>query len=520
VFQRGEPPTAEYLFKHALVQDAAYGSLLRRTRQHLHARIAAALEARFPDRAAHEPEALARHFSEAQQPDRAVGYWLAAGGRALQRSANREAIYHLSAGLGQLEQLPDTAERAKQELELQRLLGQAYFHVKGLGADETVRAFNRARELCAATGDDLSILPVLQGILIVEWGAAQWVNAEETSNEILLRARRTGDIGACIVADFDVAAARLTSGRPSQAWDFFDRGIASYRQIDAPTALRAAYNYSIEPGAFLYVYASWCQWMLGYPDKAAALGNEAIAAGERVRHDYSLSRALYSKSVLHAFRREWVLVEDCATASIALAQKQGLDMMVAVAGIMRALARAIGVPGHGDADQIRQAITRYRATGTRIHSTLYLALFAHVLTAGGQYEEGLAVLRETMDLIEETDERVVESEVHRLKGNLLQAGNGPEEAEASYLRALDVARTQQAKSFELRAATALARLWREQGRTIEARDLVAPIYSWFTEGFDTADLKDAKALLAQLTATDEGPDPPGWPDHVGTKVPR
>jgi class 3 adenylate cyclase len=301
VFQRGEPPNAEYLFKHALVRDAAYGSLLRRTRQHLHARIAAALEARFPDRAGREPEALARHFSEAQQPDRAVGYWLAAGGRALQRSANREAISHLSAGLGQLEQLPDTPERAKQELELQRLLGQAYFHVKGLGAAETDRAFNRARELCAATDDDLRILPVLQGILIIEWGSSQWAKAEQTSDEILLRARRTGEIGACIVAEFDVAAARMFSGRPSQAWDFFERGIASYRQIDAAAALRAAYNYSIEPGAFLYVYASWCQWLLGYPDKAAALGNEAIAVGERVRHDYSLSRALYSKSILHAF---------------------------------------------------------------------------------------------------------------------------------------------------------------------------------------------------------------------------
>jgi class 3 adenylate cyclase len=179
VFQRGEPPNAEYLFKHALVQDATYGSLLRRTRQQLHARIAAALEARFPDRAAREPEALARHFSEAQQFDRAVGYWLTAGGRALQRSANREAISHLSAGLGQVEQLSDAAERTKQELALQRLLGQAYFHVKGLGAIETDRAFNRARELCAVTGDDLSILPVLQGILIVEWGAGQLVKSEK-----------------------------------------------------------------------------------------------------------------------------------------------------------------------------------------------------------------------------------------------------------------------------------------------------------------------------------------------------
>jgi tetratricopeptide (TPR) repeat protein len=242
----------------------------------------------------------------------------------------------------------------------------------------------------------------------------------------------------------NVASIRLHSGRPSQAWNFFDRGIASYRQIDSATALRAAYDYSIESGAFLYSYAGWCQWLLGYPDKAAALGNEAIASSERVRHDYSRSRALYVKSVLHAFRREWGLVDDDATASLALAQKHGLGMMVAVAGIMRAVARRIWAPSHGDAADMRHAIITYRATGARLQLTLHLGLFAQVLATGGQSDEGLAVLREAMDLVEKTGERMVESEIHRLKGNLLHAGNGPEEAEASYQRALDVARAQQA----------------------------------------------------------------------------
>lgn len=500
VFQRGEPPEAMYLFKHALVQDATYASLVKSRRQQLHGKIAHVLEREFPELAATEPEVLARHFSEAQQPDRAVGYWLAAGGRALQRSANREAISHLSAGLGQLEQIPDTPEWVKQELELQRLLGQAYFHVKGLGAAETERAFNRARELCAATEDDLSILPVLEGIILVEWGAGQLVKAEKTANEILRRARRTGDIGACIVADFDVAAAQFQLGRPTGAWNFFERAITSYRQIDAATALRAAHTYSIEPGAFLYGYAGWCQWLLGYPDKAAELGNEAIAVGERVRHDYSRSRALYLKSVLHAFRCEWGLVEDCATASIALAQERGLGMMAAVAEIMRSVARGMSVPALRGGADIQHAVAQYRATGTRLQLTLHLALFARVLAAGGQIDAGLAVVREAMDLIEETGERVVEPEIHRLKGILLQAGNGTEEAEASYLRALDVARAQQAKSLELRAATSLARLWRDQGKCTQARELLAPVYDWFTEGFALHDLLDAKALLDELDA--------------------
>jgi class 3 adenylate cyclase/tetratricopeptide (TPR) repeat protein len=497
VFQRGEPPEATYVFKHALVQDAAYASMVKSRRQQLHGKIAHVLERDFPELAATEAEALARHFSAAQQPDRAVGYWLAAGGRALQRSANREAITHLSAGLGQLEQLPDTGERRKQELALQRLLGQAYFHVKGLGAAETERAFNRARELCAASDDDLSIIPVLQGIIIIEWGASQWLKAEKTGDEILLRARRTGDTGACLVADFNVASNRMHLGRPTQAWRFFDRGIAAYRQIDAATALRAAHTYFLEPGSFLYSYAAHCQWLLGNPDKAVALGNEAIAAGERVRHDYSLSRALYLNSILHAFRREWKLVEDYAARSIVLAQEHGLGMMVAVAGIMREVARG-NVPGQGNAADIRHAITGYRATGTRIQLTVHLALFAQVLWARGQYEEGMAVLREAMDLVEKTGERLVEAEIYRLNGDLLQAYKGPEEAEASYRRALDVAREQQAKAFELRAATSLARLWGDQGRHTEARDLLCAVYACFREGFDTADLKEAKALLEKL----------------------
>jgi predicted ATPase len=190
VFQRGTPPTAEYQFKHALVQDTAYGTLLRGPRQALHTRIAAALEARFLDRVAREPEALARHFSEAQQPDRALGYWLAAGERAIRHSANQEAIGHLTGGLAQLAQLPDTADRTKQELALQRLLGQANFHVRGLGALETDRAFSRARELCAVIDDDQSIIPVLWGLIIVEWGAGQLSKAETTANEILQRAGR------------------------------------------------------------------------------------------------------------------------------------------------------------------------------------------------------------------------------------------------------------------------------------------------------------------------------------------
>jgi predicted ATPase len=241
------------LFKHALVQDVAYGTLLRSARQQLHARIAASLEACFPDQVAREPEALARHFSEAQQPARSLSYWIAAGERAIQRSANQEAISHVTSSLAQLAQLPDTADRARHELTAQRLLGQANFHVRGLAALETDRAFSRARELCAATDDDQSIIPVLFGIILVKWGAGQFAKARTTADEILLRAGRTGDIGASLAGDFAVAATSLQSGDLLRARRNFDNAVASYRDVDAVAALRVAHHFSIELGAFSYV---------------------------------------------------------------------------------------------------------------------------------------------------------------------------------------------------------------------------------------------------------------------------
>jgi class 3 adenylate cyclase/predicted ATPase len=498
VFQRGTPPTAEYQFKHALVQDTAYGTLLRGPRRQLHARIAAALEVRFSDPVAREPEALARHFSEAQQPDRALSYWLAAGERAIRSSANQEAIGHLTAGLSQLARLPDSADRTKQELALQRLLGQANFQVRGLGALETDRAFSRARDLCAAIDDDQSIIPVLFGIIIVEWGAGQLSKAEITANEILQRARRTGDTGAGIAADFAVAATSVQSGDLLRGRRHFDSAIASYRCVAAAAAHRFAYEYSIELGSFSYVYAGWCWWLLGYPEEALGFSEESIAVGERIRHDYSRSRVLYCKSVVHAFRREWALVEECATVSIAVGQERGLGMMVAVARIMLAAAQAMQRPSAEAVAEIQEAIRTYRATGTKLQSTHHLTLLAQAQAACGQYSEGLDTLREAAALVEDTGERYVGADIHRLKGTLLLSRNGSVESGTCYVRALKVARAQEARSLELRAATSLARLWHQQGRHDEARDLLAPIYDWFTEGFGTPDLIEAKALLAEL----------------------
>jgi predicted ATPase len=209
---------------------------------------------------------------------------------------------------------------------------------------------------------------------------------------------------------------------------------------------------------------------------------------------------LYCKSVVHAFRREWALVEECAAASIAVAQERGLGMMVAVARIMWTAAQAMHERSSKAVAEIRKAIRTYRATGTRLHSTHHLILLTQAFAAYGQYGEGLATVREAAALVEETGERMLEAEIRRLEGNLLLAENGWAEAEACYVKALEVARAQEARSLELRAATSLASLWTERGGSAEARDLLAPIYGWFTEGFDTRDLKEAKVLLDALSS--------------------
>jgi class 3 adenylate cyclase/predicted ATPase len=499
VFQHGSPPAAEFLFKHALVQDTAYGTLLRGPRQHLHARIAASLEARFPDRVAREPEALARHFSEAQQPDRAVGFWLAAGERAARRSANQEAIGHLNAGLAQLEQLPETPERVRRELTLQRLLGQASSATKGFAAPEAIRAFSRARALCAAIGDDDSIFPVLFGVVFFQVSGGFIADAVTTAEGLLVRASRSDNAGALMAANFAAAISYVHQGTLAAARRHLDDVITCYRGIGEPEATRYVYEYGIELGTFTFGYAAWCMWLLGFADEALRLGDQAPALADRARHGFSRSRGFYYCSVLHAFRREWPIVERRAAAAIASAQEQGLAMAAAVARIMQTSARAMLEPGDEAVAEMREAIAVYRATGSRHQGTYHLTLLAQALAARGRHGEGLATLREAASLAEDIGERFVEAEIHRLEGNLLLAENGSDEAEACYLKALEVARAQQARSFELRAATSLARLWGEQGRSAEARDLLAPVYGWFTEGFNTADLKEAKALLDELT---------------------
>jgi predicted ATPase len=500
LYQRGRPPHSRYLFKHALIQDAGYQSLLRRTRQQYHRQVAELLESSFTDTVETSPELVAHHYTEAGLPAPAVTYWQRAGERAMQRSANEEAIGHLTAGLAQLTQLPETVERAKRELAMQRLLGQASFAARGYASAEATRAFSRARELCDAMGEDDSIYPILFGVWLFEYGAANHADAEATAKELLARAESTENTGAHVAGHLLVGISSMHLADLPRARRHFEAGIERYRGLDAVSAMRVASEFGLELGVPVYGFAAWCLWLLGYPEQALQLGNEALAAAERVQHDYTRSRGLYYNSTLHALRREWAIVENRAADAIAWAEERGHAMVAAVGRIMQGSARANLAPREQFVAEIPEAIAGYRATGARTQGTYHLALLAQALAACGRHGEGLAVLREAAAFAAETGERFVEAETHRLRGNLLlaQSGNGSAEAEACYLKALEVARAQEARSLELRAACDLARLWTERGERAGAEDLLAPVYLSFGEGFDTADLKEAKALLDSL----------------------
>jgi class 3 adenylate cyclase/predicted ATPase len=501
LYQRGRPPRSRYIFKHALIQDAAYQSLLRRTRQQYHRQVAELIESEFADTVETSPELVAHHYSEAGMPTQAVKYWLRAGERAVKRSAAQEAIGHLTTGLEQLGQLTDTPERARLELAMQRLLGQASFATRGYASPQASLAFSRARELSAVVGEDSSIFPILFGVWLFELTSGQHANAETTANEFLAQADRMRDIGGLISGNLAVGISGVHVARLAQAHTHFDRAIEIYRASRDAGDKLLTYEYGLELGATSCAYAAWCLWLLGYPDQGLSLGNQALTIAEESQHGYTRIRGLYWNSIFHALRREWPLVEARAATAIAFAKERGLAMVVAVGQIMHGAARAMLNPSNEAITEMRVALAAYRATGARFQITSHLILLAQALTACGRHDEGLSALHEAGALVEETGERYVVAEINRLRGNLLLAqGEGVTAVEASYSKALEVSRAQEARSFELRAASDLARLWAEHGERGRAADLLEPIYDRFTEGLDTIDLKEAKALLDSLAS--------------------
>jgi TOMM system kinase/cyclase fusion protein len=497
LYQQGLPPQATYVFKHALIQDAAYQSLLRSTRQQQHQRIAQVLEARFPEIVVTQPELVAHHYTEAGLSAQALPYWQRAGQRAIERSAHLEAIGHLIQGLGVLATLPDTPERLRHELDLQSALGLAFMATKGYGAPEVGTAYARARELCQHLGEPPQFPSVLRGLWLFYNVRGEFRLARELGEQLLTLAQRTQDQALLVEAHRAVGETLFRLGELAPARVHLEEGMIYYdpHQHRSHMAL-----YGHDPGVLCLAYAARALWLLGYPDQALQRSREVLALAQQLSHPHSLVFALYCAGRVHQFRREGPAALERAEALIAFAREQALPHWVASGTILRGWALAAQGQVEEGIAHMHQGLSGRRATGAELGRPYYLAQLAEAYGEGGQAEEGLHVLAEVLAVVNQQGERWGEAELYRLKGELLLARSAEHhvEAETCFHQALDIARHQQAKSLELRAAMSLSRLWQQQGKRTEARELLAPIYDWFTEGLDTADLQEAKALLDTL----------------------
>jgi predicted ATPase len=497
VYQQGTIPHATYLFKHALVQDIAYESLLRRTRQQYHAHIAHVLETRFPQTSEAQPELLAHHYTEAGLHEQAVGYWQKAGEHSIQHSAYVEAICHLTKGLEVLQTHPAMPTRIHQELGLQILLGQALIVTKGQAASEVGHAYHRAQELCQRVEDAAQRFRVLYGLWHFHVVRAEFQTVRELSEELLSLAQAIQEPSYLLCAHWTLGGAWFLQGGFATARAQWEQSSVLYTPQHHHTVTSL---FGLDLGVFSLCWSPHALWHLGYPDQAIALSQRALTLAHDVLHSFSLAVALAYAMMLHQFCRDHDPVDVYADEGLVLCAEQGFTYYLAWGTIFRGWSLSAQGQGEAGLALMRRGLVDLRATGGKVRLPYYLALMAELCGKTHHVAEGLTLVAEALTLVENTDEHWCEAELHRLKGELLlaQSPDNQSETESCFYQAIAIAQHQSAKSWELRAATSLAKLWQRQGKRHEAYDLLAPVYGWFTEGFDTADLKDAKALLDEL----------------------
>jgi class 3 adenylate cyclase/predicted ATPase len=497
VFRRGTAPDATYSFKHALVQDAAYQSLLKSKRQQLHARIVQVLEKQFAEAAEAQPELLAHHCTHAGLVEQAVDYWYKAGRKAMARSATVEALAQMTHALDLLTALPGSPDRDHKELDLQITLGAALIANKGWAAPDVGTAYARARELCTEETQVPQLLAALTGLLQHH---LHWSNkhvALQIAGELLSLAERHQDVAAQAVGHRYLASGLLFNGQLLPAMMHFERALALYDPVNrtSPVSLAGADTRVVSLGFMALILL-----FQGYPDRALARSQEALAAAYELGHAFTTSQALYLTCWLHQIRGEPRVVHERSTSLIALTAEHHLPGWSASGTIFHGWVVADSGAVEAGIAELRRGLAAMEAMGTLLHTPGVLGLLAGLYIGQQNFSEALELLDEALARVDRLEERWFEADLHRLKGEALLAPSlkRATEAEPRFHQARAVARGQGARLWELRATTSLARLWRHQGRRAEARDLLAPVYGWFTEGLDTADLKDAKELLDEL----------------------
>jgi predicted ATPase len=480
-----------------LTQEVAYNSLLIERRKQLHEGAGQALESIFSGQLDDHLGQLAHHYSHSDNVDKAIEYLGRAGQQKMQRSAHADAINDLTAAIDLTQRLSDGPERIQRELFLQLTLGQAFILLKAWAAQEVERAFTRARELCERLGDPPELFPVLLGIHAVHFVRAELGTAYELAERLLRRAQGAHDPALVLCAHNAVGMTSCHMGELLRAKEHFEIAISLY---DRERHRSLAFQTGVDAGVGCLTYAAWILWHLGYPDQALKRGNEAFALAQELSHPHSLAFAGEYFAGLRQYRREAHSAQESAERVIALCAEQGFPSWLAVTTIMRGWAMAKQGRNEEGFAQIKEGLAAYRATGGQIGMPYHIGLLAEACMETGRIDEGLAASMEALVAADQHEEHLWDPEIHRLKGELLlkRDHSSAPEAQICFERAIEIAGNQSAKSLELRATMSLAQLLHKQGHRDEARTMLADIYNWFTEGFDTADLKDAKALLDEL----------------------
>jgi predicted ATPase len=400
---------------------------------------------------------------------------------------------HLRGGMGQMRR----QQRLQQELSMHITLGVSLLATKGYAAPEVGQTYTYARQLCQYLDDAHQLFPGLRDLWMYYHVCAEHQTAHTLGEQLLTLGRQGQDSGILLAAHRAGGTTLFWMGAVASAQTHFAQGIALYD----PTQHRAyAFLYGEDAGVICHIYAAWTLWILGYPDQGLTRSHEAVTLAQQRAHPFSLTHVLSNAAMFHQFRHEGCRTKEHADAAISQAKEQGFPYWMACGSILRGWALVQQRQAQAGIEQIHQSMMAWRATGAALGQPYWLALLAEAHGTMGQRETGLAVLTEALTFVDTTGERCYEAELYRLKGELLlqQSPSNHTEAESCFYHAISMAQSQQAKSWELRASTSLARLWQQQGKRQEAHDLLAPVYHWFTEGFDTADLKDAKALLDAL----------------------
>jgi predicted ATPase len=408
-----------------------------------------------------------------------------------------EAISHLRQGLELLKTLPEAPDRVQREVDMLIVLGASLSATKGPAAPEVGETYTYAQQLCQHLQDPQQHFLVLRGLWNYYSVRAEYQTALLLGEQLLTLAQQVQDSTMLLTAHRVLGTTLFYSGAVADAHTHFTQSIALY---DPQQHRATAFLHGQDAGVLCRSFAAWALWYLGYPDHGLTQSHEALTLAQQVAHPGSLALALFLAAMFHAFRREMRLTQERAEAAISLAKEQGFPFWLALGSLLRGWALAQQEKVQEGIEQITQSLTAYRVTGAENYRLYWLAFLADAYGTLGEPEEGLTVLAEALTLVDTTGARLYEPEMYRLKGALLlqQASDHQAEAESAFHHALEIARHQQAKSFELRAATSLARLWQQQGKRQEAHDLLASVYNWFTEGFDTLDLIEAKALLDAL----------------------